>query len=190
LSVLRTAGALQRTVVIFTSDNGFMTGQHRVREGKIVPYEPSIRVPLLMRGPGVPAGVRRAPLVWNGDLAPTIMEAAGARAPWPLDGASLWPVLRGRPLRRDLLLEGPPLADSLDLPRFVGLRTERYVFVKHITTEVELYDLWRDPYQLQNLARDPGMQPVRAELARRLRQLVDCRGRACRVLPGISGGSS
>src|SRR5918995_958803 len=108
------------TLVIFTSDNGYLLGEHRVPSGKVLPYEPSIRVPLLMRGPGVPRGAVRRDLVWNGDLAPTILDAAGATAPFALDGRPL--LAPSRP-PRDVLLEGPPARGTNGLPRFTGLRT-------------------------------------------------------------------
>ena len=157
---------------MFTSDNGFMTGEHRLAAGKIVPYEPSIRVPLLIRGPGFPAGTVRTRPVWNGDLAPTILDAAGARAPWAPDGRSL---LRPLP-RRDILLEGPTRRGVL---RYVGLRTARHVYVEHADGQLELYDLVRDPYQLDNLAARPEAVILRARLAYRLAALRSCDGAAC-----------
>lgn len=182
---LRAADELERTVIVFTSDNGFLSGEHRVRAGKVAPYEPAIRVPLLIRGPGVPAGERRSRLVWNGDLAPTILAAAGARPPWEMDGRSLWPLLRGRPGpgRRAVLLEGPPAPWSNGRPRFTGLRTERYAYIEHAGGEVELYDLAEDPFELENRAGRPEAADVQTALARRLEALRYCAGRACRAAP-------
>jgi N-acetylglucosamine-6-sulfatase len=171
---------LDDTLLIFTSDNGYMTGEHRLAASKGVPYEPSIRVPLLLRGPGVPAGVRRRQLVWNGDLAPTILEAAGAGAPWDTDGISLWPLLRGAEVRRDVLLEAPP---RRGVPRYTGVRTDRYVYVEHRTGELELYDLRRDPGELENLAARPEAAGLRAMLAARLSRLRGCAGRSCYETP-------
>jgi N-acetylglucosamine-6-sulfatase len=179
---LRAAGELRNTLLVFTSDNGFMTGEHRLPAGKLVPYEPSIRVPLLMRGPGIPAGAVRTQPVWNGDVAPTILAAAGARAPWPLDGRSLWPLIR-RPARwqgRDILLEGSWRRRFGSLG-YTGLRTERYVYVEHAGGELELYDLERDPDELDNLAGSPSGLPVQAVLAPRLARLRTCRGVECGV---------
>jgi N-acetylglucosamine-6-sulfatase len=174
VGALRDAGELDRTLLIFTSDNGFMTGEHRDPHGKVLPYEPSIRVPLLVRGPGVPRGVSRR-LVWNGDLAPTILAAARARAPWPLDGRSLW--ARGR---RPILLEGPALRRSNGLPSFTGVRTDRWVYVEHLTGPRELYDLRRDPDELRNLAGRPAAAGTQRELARELARLRRCDGVSCR----------
>jgi N-acetylglucosamine-6-sulfatase len=177
---LRDAGELRNTLILFTSDNGYMTGEHRVKAGKVVPYEPSIRVPLLMRGPGVPAGVVRDEPVWNGDLAPTILAAAGARSPWAADGRSLWPLIRGKGRwpGRDILLEGPWRKRRGAL-LYTGLRTERHAYVEYSNGERELYDLATDPDQLDNLAARPESAPVQALLAARLARLRSCRGTVC-----------
>ena len=82
---LSAIGKLDQTYIIFTSDNGFMHGEHRVPQGKVVLYEPSIRVPLIIRGPNLPAGVHRSQFVENIDLAPTIVDATDAQ-PGPSDG--------------------------------------------------------------------------------------------------------
>lgn len=182
VAALEVTGELRRTLLIFTSDNGFLQGQHRVPSGKLLPYEPSIRVPLLMRGPGVPAGQVRHELVWNGDIAPTVVDAAKARAPWEFDGESLWPVLRDPRLRlhRGVLIEGSPKAPD-PRPRFVGVRTGRHLYVRYReTAEEELYDLRRDPHQLDSLAYRPASEAVRARLAHLTWQLSRCRGLTCR----------
>lgn len=88
------SGELDNTLIIFTSDNGFLQGEHRIPLGKVSVYEPSTRVPLIMRGPGIRPGIRLRQPVANIDLAPTIVEAAGARAGLRMDGESLWPILR------------------------------------------------------------------------------------------------
>ena len=182
VEALRAEGELDETLILFTSDNGFFHGEHRLPSGKVLVYEPSIRVPLLMRGPGVPAGARRRQLVTNADLAPTILDAAGARATKPQDGRSLFGLLEdpGREWGRDLLIEGAP---GVNQPAFDALRTYRYVFVQHANGERELYDLERDPHQLTSLHADPAYARVQAELAARLGTLSICQGRACRVRP-------
>jgi N-acetylglucosamine-6-sulfatase len=112
---LAAKGQLANTYLIFTSDNGFMQGQNRLHQGKFAPYEPSIKVPLLIRGPGIPAGGQPRALVWNGDITATILEAAGATPGLPQDGRSLLPYARDPNLRstRPILIEtGPPGATS------------------------------------------------------------------------------
>jgi arylsulfatase A-like enzyme len=176
VAALRDSGELADTVLIFTSDNGFLAGQHRVRSGKVLAYEPSIRVPLLMRGPGIPRGVRSARLVWNGDLAPTILDLAGAQAPFALDGRSL---LAPAPGGRAILLEGPPTHHTNGLPRFTGLRTDRFKYIEHLWGARELYDLRRDGDETRNLARLPRLAGVKARLGRRLDRLRACAGAGC-----------
>ncbi|HVT17016.1 MAG TPA: sulfatase [Thermoanaerobaculia bacterium] len=100
LDTLRTAGQLNDSYLFFTSDNGFHMGEHRLHAGKLTAYEEDIRVPLFVRGPGVPAGQVREELVGNLDLAPTFAELAGASVPDFVDGRSLVPLLHGaRPER-------------------------------------------------------------------------------------------
>jgi N-acetylglucosamine-6-sulfatase len=182
VDTLRAEHELDNTLILFTSDNGFFHGEHRVQLGKVLVYEPSIRVPLIMRGPGVPQGERRGQLVTNADLAPTILEAAGATAGKPQDGRSLFPLLDDRGLEwgRDLLIEGAP---GINQPAFDAIRTYRYVYVQHANGERELYDLARDPHQLTSLHNDPAYAGVQAELSLRLGLLSACAGRSCRAKP-------
>jgi len=181
---LRSAGELDNTLIVFTSDNGFFHGEHRIQYGKVLPYEPSIRVPLILRGPSVPAGQDRRQLVTNADLAPTILEATGAVATKPEDGRSLFPLLKDPGLEsgRDLLVEGP---GGFDVVAFDALRTYRYLYVQYVNGSRELYDLDRDPNQLQSVHADPAYADVRAELARRLAALKNCVGRACGTRPAV-----
>jgi N-acetylglucosamine-6-sulfatase len=182
VDALRDSGELARTLVIFTSDNGFFHGEHRMASEKMLAYEPSIRVPLILRGPGVPAGVERRQLVTNADLAPTILDVAGASATKPQDGTSLLPLLAdpGRGRDRDLLLEGP---EGFTVDSYRALRTDRYLYVRYATGERELYDLRRDPLELRSLHDDPSHERLEGELARRLRALSECAGRGCRGRP-------
>jgi len=94
---LRAAGTLEETYVVVTSDNGYHLGEHRIGFGKRTPYEEAIRVPLLVRGPGVPAGRTVEELALNLDLAPTFAELAGVAVPGFVDGRSLVPLLEGQP---------------------------------------------------------------------------------------------
>jgi N-acetylglucosamine-6-sulfatase len=179
VNALRAAGELENTLIVFTSDNGFFHGEHRVPYGKVMVYEPSIRVPLIMRGPGVPAGERRRQLITNADLAPTIMEAAGAvpagRVP---DGRSLFPLLRDRGLAwgRELLVQGAPGYQAV---AYAALRNDRFVYAEHDNGERELYDLRRDPNQLENAIGLRRYAAIEARLAERLAVLSACAGRSC-----------
>jgi N-acetylglucosamine-6-sulfatase len=184
VNTLRAAGELENTLVIFTSDNGFFHGEHRMPSEKMLVYEPSIRVPLIMRGPGVPAGAERRQLVTNADLAPTILDVADATPTKPQDGSSLLPLLADPRLEwgRDLLIEGP---EGFGVTAFAALRTYRYVYVEYVTGEQELYDVRRDPNELHSVHDDPAYASVRAELARRLRALRVCAGPSCRTRPAV-----
>ncbi|HEX7254548.1 MAG TPA: sulfatase [Gaiellaceae bacterium] len=179
VAALEASGELGRTLILFTSDNGFFHGEHRVPAGKVLVYEPSVRVPLIVRGPGVPAGARRSSLVANVDLAATILDAAKVRPGRRLDGRSLLPFARDPLLRsgRDILLE---------TTGYSAIRTPRYVFVQHANGEQELYDLARDPHQLQSLHADPRLAALKTELGARLLRLRTCAGDACRSGPNLS----
>jgi N-acetylglucosamine-6-sulfatase len=184
LGTLRQTGELDDTLVLLTSDNGFFHGEHRLPSGKVWVYEPSIRVPLIMRGPGVPVRARRRQLVTNVDLAPTILDAANARPGRAQDGRSLYPLLRD-PLRewgRDVLIEGADGGPNA----YDAIRTYRFVYVEYATGDRELYDLRRDPHQLQSLHADPAYAAIRDRLARRLAGLRGCAGRGCRTRPRLA----
>ncbi len=175
---LRRAGELDRTLVVYTSDNGFIRGQHRIDEGKGNIYEEALRVPLLVRGPGFPAGVRARQLVANVDLAPTILRLASARrrADVPLDGVPLMAAARGRAARDAVLVE----IHRNKGPSVVGVRTQRYLYARRGDRPGELYDLRRDPYELENRFGDRAYRPVRTQLERQARRLADCAGAECR----------
>jgi arylsulfatase A-like enzyme len=176
------AGELDNTVFVFTSDNGYLIGQHRVLQGKALPYEPSIRVPLVVRGPGFPAGVVRRQLTASIDLAPTFAELAGATVQRDVDGVSLLP-LASDPAAgagRDIVVEAGPTSRHGPM-MYTGIRTGRYVYVEYATGERELYDLTADPYELGNLADDPAVADLQQTLAEELAQVRDCAGSACDV---------
>ncbi len=187
VAALRRAGELDDTLIVFTSDNGFFHGEHRVPSGKVLLYEPSIRVPLIMRGPGIPAGLRLSQRVANIDLAPTIVDAAEATPARVMDGRSLLPVIAnpGVPLGRDLLVVRGPGAGT-----FAAIRAPSYLYAEYGNGERELYDLTRDPYQLRSRHADPAYAAVKADLARRLAHLRACSGSSCRTRPLVARRSS
>jgi N-acetylglucosamine-6-sulfatase len=192
VSTLQGTGELKNTVLIFTSDNGFFHGEHRVPQGKVRLYEPSIRVPLLIRGPGVPKGVHRAQPVSNVDLAPTILDFADAKAGRKEDGVSLLPIMGSRRdwLGRGLDLETYFTPDTTEDPEdpplnYQGVRTDRYLYAEYGTGEHELYDLNADPFELQNQQGNPAYAPAQAALQRLLAGIRDCAGRGCRQRPAL-----
>jgi N-acetylglucosamine-6-sulfatase len=108
LQTLRSQGTLDDTYIVFASDNGFFRGEHRIASGKYLPYDPASRVPLVIRGPGIPAGGVSDELVWNGDITQTILQIASGSQDPSLDGRSLLPYAENPALRstRPVLLEG------------------------------------------------------------------------------------
>jgi len=110
---LETEGILNETYILFTSDNGYMQGQHRLHQGKFVAYDPSAKVPLMIRGPGIPAGGAPRELVSNVDLVKTILDISGASPGITVDGRTLLPYAlnEGAKTERPLLFEtGRPIA--------------------------------------------------------------------------------
>ena len=148
-AALRETGRAGNTLVIFTSDNGLSNREHRWGQ-KFVPYEHSIRVPLIMRLPGeIPRGSISRTLASNVDLAPTIADFAGVSL--SADGVSLRPVLIGGApsVRGSVLLEHVEAIEGV--PTYCGVRARSFTFVRYSTGEEELYDLVHDPHQLRNV---------------------------------------
>jgi arylsulfatase A-like enzyme len=176
IEALARSGGLENTVVIFTSDNGYFHGEHRVKWGKIRVYEESIRVPLALRGPGIPRGEIRDKLVLNTDLAPSILDLAQTPPSLTIDGRSLLPLLTDvtTPWRTSLLVEGVDKS-------YAAVRTDRFLYVEHATGERELYDLHPsvDPYQLRSVHGASAYQEILAQLERRLKVLRFCSGSSC-----------
>lgn len=192
---LKRSGAWADTVFAFTSDNGYYLGEHRWRSGKVHAHEPSLRVPLLMTGPGMRERRVVDHPVTTVDLTATILDLGRARAPHPADGRSVLPALAGagegwdRPVLnesthgRGMRQPAPGFAG----PRTsIGVRTGRYSYIRNRTGEDELYDLWRDPVQETNVAGTPSYRRVERELRGVWWRLRDCAGEECQVrLPEI-----
>jgi arylsulfatase A-like enzyme len=176
VDALRAKGELINTVVVYTSDNGYFHGEHRIPQFKGHIYEESIRVPLEMRGPGIPRGVNVGDLAINADLAPTIVDVANANPGLVMDGRSLIPVAQNPGIEsgRELLIEQPS---------FEAIRTELYMYAEHSTGEKELYDLQNDPFELVSRHNDPAYASIQALLEDRLDTLRNCAGSSCRTHP-------
>jgi N-acetylglucosamine-6-sulfatase len=174
LARLETLGLTDDTLVVFTSDNGYMWGEHWWWS-KWAAYEESIRVPLVIRWPTrVPAEGSRPQLALNIDLAPTFAEAARVAIPPTVDGQSLLPVLdgTGTTWREDFVTEA---WGALVVPPYVALRTTRWKLIRNrVTSGIadELYDLSIDPYELDNLASDARFAEIHATLSTRLDALL------------------
>ncbi len=181
IEALRDSGELDNTVVVFSSDNGFMLGEHRIHAGKTVPYEASSQVPLIVRGPGFPAGVTRSQPVVNVDVAPTFADLANATPTLEVDGVSLLPLVsdpQAWPSRILVLEAGPTTIGGPDW--YHGIRTPRYKYLEYSTGEVEFYDLLNDPDEMTSLTNNPAHDATQAQLEQLLRQYEACAGADCR----------
>jgi arylsulfatase A-like enzyme len=236
VEALESTGQMENTYIFYVSDNGYHLGNHRQMLGKTSPYDEEIRIPMIVRGPGVPIGQTLNHLTGNVDLAPTWADIAGVTPPDFVEGRSLlsllgedvppesewrqWFLLEHAPFEGPGrspgsgsvialgksrtpagLLEPPDPEDfhpsgtvaaiesgSEALP-YRGLRSLDYLYVEYPTDEKELYDLHKDPYQLENIASsaDPTLLEL---LAARLDQLAVCTGEECRALEDAPLGSS
>jgi len=175
LDELRRSDELERTLVVFTSDQGQQLGEHRLTS-KLQPYDESLRVPLLIKGPGVPEGEVRRAVTANVDLAPTFAELAGADPDVELDGTSLVPAIADDDALRDRTV----LARYVARRGFAAVLGERWVYLERKGGGTELYDLRRDPHQLDNAVADPAQAARVERLAARLRELRRCAGAGCR----------
>jgi len=164
------------TIVIYTSDNGFFLGEHGLFDKRLM-YEPSIRVPLLIRDPArVAAGsVDRVHMVLNVDVMPTILQLCGVPIPLGLHGKSMVPLLDGReaPWREEFLYEYFEYPAGHCARKNRGIRTTRWKLIHFFERpeEWELYDLASDPNELHNLASSARHAQVKADLKARLQDL-------------------
>lgn len=188
---LKRSGEWANTVFMFTSDNGYYLGEHRRRSGKVRAHEPSLRVPFLVTGPGLRTKANRYDPITTIDVTASVLDLAGARPPYRADGTSRVPTMR----RGDRGWTVPVLNESTHgegaarrTPGFggprtsIGIRTVRYSYIRNRTGEHELYDLERDPLQLDNVHGQPGYAAVERALGRVWWRTRSCVGAECRVL--------
>ncbi|MHB1069572.1 MAG: sulfatase family protein, partial [Gemmatimonadaceae bacterium] len=193
VTTLRETGQLERTYIIYTSDNGFHLGEHRLLQGKNTAYETDIRVPFVVRGPGVPAGRHEPAMVVNNDLAPTFASMARVPSPDFVEGRSFLSLLSVNPVpwgRAAFMIERRGGRDAQEEPgdtdgmfganSFNALRTRDHTYVEYATGERELYDLRRDPFQLDNIVDRADTALVR-RLSAWLKTLATCVGAECRA---------
>jgi N-acetylglucosamine-6-sulfatase len=178
---LQEVGELDNTYIMFTSDNGYLLGEHRLLT-KNLPYKQSLSVPLLMRGPKIPHGKQKQGNALMIDLAPTIAAIGGARPDVKVDGVSLLPTIRkGRKLRSTVLIQAGP---QEDVDRrygwwWRGVTTDRYTYAYYFAEGFEeLYDRKYDPGETRNLSRLLMYRRTIAELRRRTGALKTCAGAA------------
>ena len=185
LDALRASGELDNTFVMFMSDNGYILGEHRIRDGKVAPYEVANRVPFMVRGPGITPGTRVPDATAQVDFAPTVLDMAGLPVPDSVDGISLLSQMRDSsiPLSRpDVLIEATDTGATTDpLPwLYHGIVTDHMKYIERTTGKKELYDLDADPYELVNVVGEPAYATEQARLAGLLAQEQWCSGVACR----------
>ena len=166
VNALKASGELDNTYIFFTSDNGFHLGTHRLSIGKWTAYEEDIRVPLIVRGPGVPEGRKLEHLVLNNDLAPTFADLAGVEVPTFVDGRSLVPLLTDDPpppqdWRQAFLVES--IAESAEIPSSVVGNAP----LRLLTGDTQPSEDWRraSPLQRSSIkeAGRPAFKAVRTE---------------------------
>lgn len=211
MTALQATGELEETLVIFTSDNGYFLGEQNIRQGKALPYEPSLRVPLIMRGPGIPAGEVRNDPFTSVDFAETIADLAGVTPPYDTDGVSMLPVARtgdrgwtsavltatgpGSTVRETdetgIPLE-PEDPGPRDLRYVLGIRTPHFLYTHRANDFEELFDMRVDPDQTRNLVDEPYYAAVLGALRDELATLRACDGGQCQspMAPILTEGGS
>jgi len=172
LEALEQRGLTDETLVVYTSDNGFMVGERGVLDKRCA-YEPSMRVPALFRLPGViPQGTVCEELVINNDLASTVLDVAGLEPPATMQGRSLMPLLRGEdvPWRDAFLYEYFFERSFPQFPTVLALRTRTAKLISYhgIWERAELYDLVADPDERNNLIDKARASERKKRLWRRL----------------------
>jgi N-acetylglucosamine-6-sulfatase len=181
---LKAKGLARNTYFIFSSDNGYHMGEYRLLPGKQTAYDTDIHVPLIVSGPGVPAGRTATQLASNIDLAPTLETLAGLPVASTVDGHSLAAVWHGQTpagWRQAILIEhhgpddtpGDPDAQDkqhADPPSYEAVRTAGALYVQYSNGDQEYYDTATDPDELHNLAA----HGIPASLPRTLAALENC----------------
>ena len=233
IGTLAETGRLKNTYILFTSDNGFFFGEHRLIGGKFLAYEPATHLPFLIRGPGIKPGTQTGELAANIDIAPTVLDLAGVEPDKSVDGRSMVPFLRDPELRsrRPIIFESfvqtndveangaiastgegdgglpggngstdptplEPEAGVSSAPRrhggrahasilapplnYEGIRLGPYKYIAWPDGEKELYNINKDPNELNNVVKVPNLYPIRNFLHRQLRRYENCVGGECR----------
>ncbi len=174
LQTVTAKGLDNNTYYIFMGDNGWLMGEHGFTS-KVLPYEESIRVPMILSGPRIKRTIDNH-LVLNIDLMPTILDLAGLPIPKNIQGRSLMPLLEGlnHNWRTSFLYECP--RSSLGVKPHFAVRTDHYKYVQTYEDETlvrvvfeELYDLQTDPTEIRNLAQNPNYKEIKKNLITKLK---------------------
>ncbi|MEI7055522.1 sulfatase-like hydrolase/transferase [Nocardioides sp. CCNWLW239] len=174
---LRETGQLDNTIVIFSSDNGYTTGGHNIN-GKLMHYRETQRIPLILRGPRIPAGRSLSTGVGNPDIATTIMAIAGAEPGRPQDGVNFMPWLTAPAQDRVIPLSAWRVSNG-HKQIYSGIRFGDWTYARFADGSEELYDMADDPYQVRSLALLPGYADELAELRSLSEKYADCAGDTC-----------
>ena len=173
-AVLERKGIMDDTAVLWSSDHGFFLGEHRFYDKRLM-YEPSIRVPMMIRYPRrIRSGTETDEMVLNIDITSTLLDLAGVPIPAAFQGKSMMPLAERMqiPWRKVWLYEYYEYPGFENVPPCRGVRTQRYVYIHYFTQNAfELYDLHSDPDQMHNLYGDPMHAELTRELAARLEEL-------------------
>ncbi|MGH3336762.1 MAG: sulfatase-like hydrolase/transferase [Nocardioides sp.] len=191
IRTLKRTGEWSNTYVVFTSDNGYYLGEHRIVQGKVRGHEPSLRVPMIIAGPGARDGTGRYDPITTVDLTRTILDLGRAAPPMAPDGTSLLPTLRGgdqgwdRAVPIESALGTPAPRETVfqddDVLRSSGVRTTRYTYIRYSNGQTELYDLYTDPHQDVSAHQDPELTQIRELLRQAWDQMYRCRGAQCQA---------
>jgi arylsulfatase A-like enzyme len=175
LKELERQGQVDKTAVLLSSDHGFFLGEHHLYDKRLM-YEPSIRVPMLLRFPGkVKRGATSDEMVLNLDMAPTLLQIAGLPIPSEMQGKSMLPLAEGERItwRQDWLYEYYEYPGFENVRPCRGVRTARYKYIEFFLDpkEYELYDLEKDPHEMNNLYGKPGYEELTHHLQARMEAL-------------------
>jgi arylsulfatase A-like enzyme len=177
ITFLRRTHQLADTLVVFTSDNGFVVGSQNLY-GKLWHYDDILAIPALMRGPGIPRGRTTRTPITNPDIAATILAAAHATPPEPLDGVDMLPWLDEPSQLRVVPIVGWKVEDG-SKRLYWGVRAGAWTYARLHGGGEELYDRAADPYEQHNLARQPRSQHTLELLRTLAKRFRDCAGDTC-----------
>jgi arylsulfatase A-like enzyme len=174
LEYLERYGLDEHTVIVYTSDQGFFLGEHGLFDKRYM-YEESMRTPLVIRYPGmIKPGLICDELVQNLDIAPTILDIAGAGIPEDMQGLSMRPLFK-TPARSDWrdAVYYQFFESGWGVPQHYGIRTKKHKLIRFLSEpdNWELYDLENDPYEMVNLYDDARNKPLIRDLTSKLEQL-------------------
>jgi N-acetylglucosamine-6-sulfatase len=180
VSAIDALGELDNTIIVVTSDHGFWYGEHGLSNERRLAYEEALRIPLMIRYPQkIAAGLRPDQMVLSIDIAPTMLDLAGASPPENLHGMSLAPILSGGSpeWRSSFLVEyySDTVFERIFKMGYKAVRTDRYKYIQYVDIDDanELYDLAADPYELRNVINDPRYADTLSEMQLELQRLLD-----------------